>query len=284
MKIKTEVSEIVNNKQLIYNGDNCNIQNRMLKLNYSHLRKDLKSEFGNYPNGFTLIELLVVIGIIALLAGLLMAVFTRAKAKARQTVCVSNLHQLQLAATMYAEDYNGFYPPYDNSIPGADCHIQYPNAGPPLLRTISIVCSPDNIHSSLSPYVHDNLIWFCPNDQFAGQNIQVWRVNHRFSSYNFIFWVAIGNASTDFNLRRYDGTFYDIVKHAFSKMPPHSNMPPFNPPIIADPNTQYPCSSSFRPIPGSTDPWPPPPGGQHMGGINECYIDGHVKWKKITCP
>ena len=47
MKIKTEVSEIVNNKQLIYNGDNCNIQNRMLKLNYSHLRKDLKSEFGN---------------------------------------------------------------------------------------------------------------------------------------------------------------------------------------------------------------------------------------------
>jgi prepilin-type N-terminal cleavage/methylation domain-containing protein/prepilin-type processing-associated H-X9-DG protein len=54
--------------------------------------------------GFTLIELLVVIAIIAILASILFPIFAKARAKARQTTCTSNLRQLSMAVTMYCQD------------------------------------------------------------------------------------------------------------------------------------------------------------------------------------
>ena len=59
--------------------------------------------------GFTLIELLVVIAIIAILAAILFPVFARAREKARQITCVSNLKQMGLAFEMYCSDYDEQY-------------------------------------------------------------------------------------------------------------------------------------------------------------------------------
>ncbi len=53
---------------------------------------------------FTLIELLVVIAIIAILAALLLMVLSRAKLKARQAKCLSNVRQLALASATYISD------------------------------------------------------------------------------------------------------------------------------------------------------------------------------------
>ena len=106
--------------------------------------------------GFTLIELLVVIAIIAILAAIIFPVYSRAREKARQTTCLSNLKQIGLALQLYADDYDGVYTrgqfwPWDSS------------------RTW--------VHVT-KPYVRNAQVFTCPTarrDRFSyGYNIAYW--------------------------------------------------------------------------------------------------------------
>ncbi|MFP4026656.1 MAG: type II secretion system protein [Candidatus Brocadiia bacterium] len=63
---------------------------------------------------FTLIELLVVISIIAVLAAMLMPALDRAREKARQTVCGSNVRQMITSLILYANDWDGRVPFHDS--------------------------------------------------------------------------------------------------------------------------------------------------------------------------
>ncbi len=63
--------------------------------------------------GFTLIELLVVMAIISILASLMFPVFSRARGKAVETSCLSNIKQICMATLMYVGDYDELMPPGD---------------------------------------------------------------------------------------------------------------------------------------------------------------------------
>lgn len=60
------------------------------------------------PLAFTLIEMLVVITVIALLLALLLPALRGARAAAKSTRCLSNLRQIGIAWTTYAQDFDTF--------------------------------------------------------------------------------------------------------------------------------------------------------------------------------
>ncbi len=62
-------------------------------------------------HAFTLIELLVVIAVLGLLAAVLFPVFQKVRENGRRTACLSNIRQISLAVTAYAQDHDNFFPP-----------------------------------------------------------------------------------------------------------------------------------------------------------------------------
>jgi prepilin-type N-terminal cleavage/methylation domain-containing protein/prepilin-type processing-associated H-X9-DG protein len=98
-------------------------------------------------SAFTLIELLVVIAIIAILAAILFPVFAQAREKARQSVCLSNMRQVGLGLSMYAQDYDEVLPYTPSSWVG--------NWGDPK--------TPPNFLSVLVPYTKNKVVFVCPS-------------------------------------------------------------------------------------------------------------------------
>jgi prepilin-type N-terminal cleavage/methylation domain-containing protein/prepilin-type processing-associated H-X9-DG protein len=121
-------------------------------------------------HGFTLIELLVVIAIIAILAAILFPVFARAREKARQSSCLSNIKQVGLSINMYVQDY-------DETLPMAVAGVP-----PSIYMTTEL----------LDPYIKNDQIWDCP----SGDNtVDLTALGKGYESYSFDVGTATPSGS-----------------------------------------------------------------------------------------
>jgi type II secretion system protein G len=87
-------------------NDNCNIP-IMTKRKCAHY------SLGN--RGFTMVELIVVMGIIGVLATMALSAYFKFKDNARNTVCASQIREIERSINAYALDNGGSFPTSDDS-------------------------------------------------------------------------------------------------------------------------------------------------------------------------
>lgn len=126
--------------------------------------------------GFTLIELLVVIAIISILAAILFPVFAKAREKARQISCLSNMRQLGLAFYQYTEDYDELMPGDTDGNGGANV------IGGWMFYT-AVATTGANTHTfdptrgSVYPYVKSTAVYICPDDTLGQESGDSYAIN-----------------------------------------------------------------------------------------------------------
>jgi prepilin-type N-terminal cleavage/methylation domain-containing protein/prepilin-type processing-associated H-X9-DG protein len=210
--------------------------------------------------GFTLIELLVVIAIIAILAAILFPVFAKAREKARQASCSSNLKQIMLAELMYVQDYDetAHYCVGETNIGwsvigGGDCggcfQLYEADWGG--------VCEipGKRYYRPLHPYIKNSQLWYCPSA--AGD-------------YRSYAWCRSGDRKALASIQ------YPAQSVCFGDS--------LNAQLSWITTTQF-CCSPATPSPLLTTTNPHLVGNLHNEGANLAFWDGHVKWyRTIALP
>ena len=198
-------------------------------------------------NGFTLIELLVVIAIIAILAAILFPVFARAREKARQTSCLSNIKQISLGILMYAQDYDE----------------KFQNLG----MCGAPAGAPQKWWDCTLPYTKNNQIYLCPSASSVdgGTSLVPTGCNYGFNiwAYRALGWYAVVQVPAPSSTIMIGDRDLGCARLLSSRC------------VVAG----CACYSSQHPVQNSHYLV-----ARHNGGANYGFMDGHAKWYNTVVP
>jgi len=192
--------------------------------------------------GFTLIELLVVIAIIAILAAILFPVFAKAREKARQSSCQSNLKQIGVALMQYTQDYDERYPFLAWGAPVASQWNPYISATDP---------SQNQYRGQLGPYIRNSQVFICPSQSTA-------------NNCSYIYSGYLANGSSGRGMADIQAPA-EIAAYADS----------YN-------NSQWALDAQHQGMPGppwGSGGGQSRLSDRHNEGANFTYADGHAKWQ-----
>ncbi|MGD9519567.1 MAG: DUF1559 domain-containing protein [Armatimonadota bacterium] len=207
--------------------------------------------------GFTLIELLVVIAIIAILAAILFPVFAKAREKARQASCTSNVKQISLGMLMYVQDYDERF---------MNGHYSFLQLNGTLFWFERIL-----------PYVKNTQIFLCPSAAPPDTSFHNWGTPPNFVGkpvkYGVTSAVVARNATTTYGLAEFTHPSETVmVGDSYHQYPNGA--------------AQYAAANECRGTPGcgcASGSHPADPAyARHNGGSNLGFVDGHVKWASFN--
>ena len=218
-----------------------------------------------HQRAFTLIELLVVIAIIAILAAILFPVFAQAREKARTASCSSNTRQLGLGIRMYTQDYDEKYPFGGWQPAGGVGTGEWQN--------------------TVAPYVKNKGIYYCPSsgdDTEDPKDPTIWQWNRNPVSYLYNNQLAPGrNPVNDANIVAPTDCFLLVDGHSDWNGRAGVDW-------LGRPNTVWLMEDTIfgnnaSLVTGWLEwqgfTWALP---RHTGGGNVCYVDGHVKFIRLS--
>ena len=187
-----------------------------------------------------------VIAIIAILAAILFPVFAKAREKARQSSCQSNMKQLGLAIMQYTQDYDELYP-------------QLRNAGGTWAQFVT-------------PYIKSADVWKCPSNAARNQE-HPWQSDF----YPRLPKSYLGNGRAFLEMGWNNNTTIGIAAcraPASKVMVIEGSTGAGSPAFWTDWNVG---GSPSNPNGWRNEAW-----AGHMGQSNSLYIDGHVKSMRPT--
>ena len=227
----------------------------------------------NEKSAFTLIELLVVIAIIAILAAILFPVFAKAREKARQATCQSNLRQIGLAAGMYREDYDETYVPayncltWDTTYPD---HCDSPARGtdaqgrevlsPDEPSWIASTEAPAGTDYLIRPYVKNDGVRQCPSRYMNGSEQGRYVING-WDSY----WAAQSGVA-------------NIQQTSPQGQPDAKVTQPSDTLFAWEHKNEYPDCQEGQNSQSNDFLGTQNLETAHTGGMDTLWCDGHVKW------